>query len=268
MESAVHAMIRSMAVQLMASTQPALLRDSVRQVAVAGIMAAGVAMPAVAQNEILPKGGAGYWGSQFGGTVAGEVVRGASTGSRALDRVMIGVATDVGRTVGRRVVEGPAGQVVSQVPKPRVYVAMSMRDVDQLDTLALRAAFSYDRLQKDLEGRHLNSAQYRAVTAPFQADLSNFKVAYRMMEREGKDVRPWEPMSRALGAHVGSISVTHLQNEGAVMLSRLQRPGGPGFVDMAPVETLDGLRQRIVNLPQRISVPQLPAEPDVIYQGG
>ncbi len=215
-----------------------------------------VCMPVMAQYQqrpdLLPRQSAGNWGGQLGGAVLGEVARDAGTGNRAVDQVFIGVATEVGRNAGRAVFQAPYGgqqQPQRMHGQQRGFVPMTMHDVDQMDTLALRAAFSYERLQAAAAGRSMSSAQFRSISGPFDADVANFRATYRMLSREGKDMRPWDNMSRALSARFGSVSVAHLQSEGSVMLSRLQRPGGPGFVDMPPVQTLDGLRQQVGQAP-------------------
>ena len=214
----------------------------------ASIFSSGCASPKQNQPDLLPKQSAGNYGGQLGGAVLGEIARDAGTGNRVLDRVFIGVASEVGRNAGRRAAEAPYGDSQAQQQargQQRAYVPMAMRDVDQMDTLALRTAFSYERLHSSLGGRTVSSALYREIAAPFETDLANFKAAYRMMEREGKDMRPWDPMLRAVSARIGSVSMAHLQTEGSVMLGRLQRPGGPGFVEVPQAQSLDALRRQM-----------------------
>ncbi|MBY0463859.1 MAG: hypothetical protein K2W33_02835, partial [Burkholderiales bacterium] len=213
-----------------------------------------------------PRQSAGNWGSQLGGAVLGEVVRDSGTGNRAIDRVLVGVATEVGRNAGRAVFQSPYGEQTGAQQQrvygqqqyqqqQRGYVPMTSNDVDQMDTMALRAAFSYERLQAATAGRNMSSAQFRSISGPFETDVANFKSTYRMLSREGKDMRPWDNMSRALSARVGTVSISHLQSEGSVMLSRLQRQGGPGYVDVPQVQTLDGLRQQVGQAPHPYAQP-------------
>lgn len=179
----------------------------------------------------------------------GEVMRDAETGNRAVDRALAGIATEVGRNAGRQIFQSPYGDYPQAQQRAygqqRAYAPMNSRDVDQMDTLSLRAAFSYERLMQATAGRNVPSAEFRYLSGPLDADLANLRATYRFLEREGKDLRPWDSMYRALSARFGSVSMSHLQAEGSVMLSRLQRPGGPGYVDQPQVQSLEGLRQQM-----------------------
>lgn len=251
-EPAVHSMMRAMTTQFMAICEPQMLSEKVRKVATASVMAAGLVgagmAPAQAQQQqdVLPRNSAAYWGGQVGGALLGQAAQAVQTGNYILNRAIVGVASEVGRNVGRQAAVTPYGQNGAQ--QQRSYAPMRGADVDFLDTMALRTVFSYERLAQTQN----RSSQYQMVLAAYEADKANFNAAYRAAISQGGDARPWAPLVRVFGMRVGTISFAHLQEQAAPMLSRLQRPGGPGFVETPVVQTLDGLRQQMRQPDQNI----------------
>ncbi len=254
-------LVRSLVAQLAAIAPAGMLVPSLRTAAVAGAVAVAAVAPGQAsaqpqQRDLLSQQSASRWGAQFGGAVVGDVLREALPGRTPVERVVAGMAAEVGRNMGQRAFEAPYGGEQPRSPVAgRSYAALTTADVDQMDTLSLRAAFAYERYLQDIQGRGLSAAQARTLAAPFETSKANLQAMRRILEREGKDVRPWAPMMQALAAPVGSISLGHINSEGMKMLERLQRPGGPGFVDVPQVHTLQSLRQQMIKPPAHVEPP-------------
>lgn len=244
-ESAVRSMMRSLTTQFMAVAESGALRSSLRAVGVAAVMTASVA--AQAQNGgVLPQRSAAGWGAQLGGILLGEAAREAvNTGNRGVDRVLVGVATEVGRNSGSVLAQQPYGSNGQQTTNQRSSAPMTWPEVDHLDTQALRSVFAYEQFVVNTRGMATNTREYQAQSAHFVAQRREFEAAYQFAARNRQNVQPWSGLLSSLQARPGAVSMAHLNNQAAPMLARLQRAGGPGFAPIQQMQTLDGLRQQM-----------------------
>lgn len=248
MESFRNAM-SALSVQVLSKVDSSQLKTAARNMMLGAFVVAATTAAMAQDPNLLPQRSAERWGSALGGSILGEAVREAMGGSRSpVERAMVGIATEVGRNGGRMIAQSPydeAGQGGQRSqPRQQSFNPMYIQEVDQLDTLALRAVFAYEQALNAVQYGG-NSRQTRDAMRPFEEQRRMFEAAYRSASRERQDVRPWDGMQRALAAPPGAISMGLINQLASPMLARLQRPGGPGFSPVQHAENLDGLRQQM-----------------------
>ena len=250
MESFRNAM-SALSVQVLSKVDSSQLKTAARNMMLGAFVVAATTAAMAQDPNLLPQRSAERWGSTLGGSILGEAVREAMGGSRSpVERAMVGIATEVGRNGGRMIAQSPydeAGQGGQRNrPRQQSFNPMYIQEVDQLDTLALRAVFAYEQGLNVAQYGSGNSRQSRRdAMRSFDEQRNMFDAAYRSAARANQDVRPWESMRRVLAAPGGTISMGLINELASPMLARLQRPGGPGFSPVQHAENLDGLRQQM-----------------------
>lgn len=222
--------LRDVGAQLMAAVPPYLMRPEVQRM-IASAVVAGASLVAVApanagDNDLFPQNSAGRLGESLGG-VFGRMAGEAGTSSvqnRAVANLLSTAVEEVGRNFGRATAE-QTYKANAEVPSASMPADLR----DQLDAMAVRAAFSFDDLSNYRGQKGWGDPTYRAINDGFYGNVKTLEMAMRQAKAQGHNVTPWQGMLNALQSPVDSIAPNAVAGLASPMLARLQRPGGPGY---------------------------------------
>jgi len=125
---------------------------------VISVLIGGCANQTHNKPDLFPQRSAANSGAQLGGILLGEAAREAvNTGNRGVDRVLVGVATEVGRNSGSVLAQQPYGSNGQQTTNQRSSAPMTWPEVDHLDTQALRSVFAYEQFVVNTRGMATNT---------------------------------------------------------------------------------------------------------------
>lgn len=217
--------MRDVSTQILSHAPLVHLKESARIALAGGVLALGAlttATPVFAQDGAMRSGGSTQgWGERIG-SVMGNVL---TVTGRGADRLVSSVST----------------MVVNGVQTDRLRQGQR----DQLDTLALRSVFSYERAESAMGGG-VQSKAFKRANLQFLHARKELSTALRVAQTGGADVSAWRPLLVALQAPVGSVSHPVIVEMANPMSARLHRQGGPGYQEsQRPVGTIAGLRESV-----------------------